>query len=160
MGSKNIDKLLENREKSSYELIEVLQDVQENYGYLPEDILRAASEKLEVPLIEVYRVANFYKAFTLKPRGEHLLTAYMGTACHVRGAPKFLDEVLGQLNIRPGETTEDGKFTVETVNCLGACALGPIVIVDGKYYEHMTAGKLRDLIQKVSKKSKKKVKVS
>jgi len=159
MGFKNIDKLLENRKKSSYELIEVLQDVQENYNYLPEDILRTISEKLEVPLIEVFRVANFYKAFTLKPRGEHLLTACMGTACYVRGAPKFLDEVLGQLNVRPGETTEDGKFTVETVSCLGACAMGPIVILDGKYYDHMTAGKLRDLIQKVLKKDKKKVKV-
>ncbi len=159
MGFKNIDKLLKNRKKSSYELIEVLQDVQENYNYLPEDILRIVSEKLEVPLIEVFRVASFYKAFTLKPRGEHLLTACMGTACHVRGAPKFLDEVLGQLNIRPGETTEDGKFTVETVNCLGACALGPIVILDGKYYDHMTAGKLRELIQKVLKKSKRKVRV-
>ncbi len=159
MGFKNIDKILKNRKKSSYDLIEVLQDVQENYSYLPEDILRTVSEKLEVPLIEIFRVANFYKAFTLKPRGEHLLTACMGTACHVRGAPKFLDEVLGQLNIRPGETTEDGEFTVETVNCLGACALGPIVVLDGKYYDHMTSRKLRDLIQKVLKKSKKKVKV-
>ena len=160
MGSKNIDKLLENRKNSPNELIEVLQDVQENYDYLPEDVLKTISEKLEIPLIEVFRVANFYKAFTLKPRGEHLLTACMGTACYVRGAPKFLDEVLGQLNVRPGETTEDGKFTVETVSCLGACALGPIVVLDGKYYDHMTAGKLRNLIQKVRKKSKKKVKVS
>ncbi len=160
MHSKNIDHLFKNRKKSSYELIEVLQDVQENYGYLQEDILRTVSEKLEVPLIEIFRVANFYKSFKLKPDGEHLFTACMGTACHVRGAPKFLDEILGQLNIRPGETTEDGKFTVETVNCLGACALGPIVILDGKYYDHMTAGKLRNLIQKVLKKSKKKAKVS
>ena len=160
MVSKNIDKLLKNRKKSSYDLIEVLQDVQENYDYLPEDILKTVSEKLEVPLIEVFRVANFYKAFKLKPDGEHLLTACMGTACHVRGASKFLDEVLGQLNIRPGETTKDGKFTVETVNCLGACAMGPIVILDGKYHDLMTAGKLRDLIQKVLKKSEKEVKAS
>jgi len=159
MGSKNIDKLLENREKSPNELIEVLQDVQENYDYLPEDILKIVSEKLEVPLIEVFRVANFYKAFTLKPRGEHLITVCMGTACYVRGAPRFLDEVLGQLSVRPGETTDDGKFTVETVSCLGACALGPVVILDGKYYDHMTAGKLRDLIQKVPEKNEKKVKV-
>ncbi len=159
MVLKNIGELLENRKKSSCELIEVLQDVQENYGYLPEDILKTVSEKLEVPLIEVFRVANFYKTFKLKPMGEHLLTACMGTACYVRGAPKFLDEVLGQLNVRPGETTEDGKFTVETVNCLGACALGPIVVLDGKYYDHMTAGKLRNLIQKVLDKSKEKVKV-
>ncbi len=156
---RKVNNILKDKGKSSCELIEVLQDVQQAYNYLPEEALRAVSKKLEAPLIEVFRVANFYKAFTLKPRGEHLLTACMGTACYVRGAPKFLDEVLGQLNVRPGETTEDGKFTVETVNCLGACALGPIVILDGKYYDHMTSRKLRDLIQKVLKKSKKKVKV-
>ncbi len=142
-------------QKSSHELIEVLQDVQKEHNYLPEDKLRAVSEELNVPLIEVFRVANFYKAFTLKPRGRHLLTVCMGTACHVRGAPKFLDEVLGQLNVRPGETTEDGEFTVETVNCLGACALGPVVVLDEKYYDHMSAGKLRTLIQEALKKEEK-----
>lgn len=153
-----IDKLktiLKNR-NSSNELIEALQDIQSTYNYLSEQALRTVSEKLEVPLIEVFRVAHFYKAFTLKPRGKHLLTVCVGTACHVRGAPKFLDEVLGQLNIRPGETSEDGMFTVETVNCLGACALGPVVILDGKYYDHMTAGKLRNLIKKVREKRPKK----
>ncbi len=153
MHTEKLDNILETTGKSSSELIEVLQEVQKTYNYLPEDILRNVSEKLEVPLIEVFRVANFYKAFTLKPRGEHILTVCMGTACHVRGAPKFLDEVLGQLGIKPGETTEDGEFTVETVNCLGACALGPVVVLDGKYYDHMTAGKLRVLIQKYRNKS-------
>ncbi len=152
MVLKKVDNILKNRKKTSCELIEILQDVQGAYNYLPEDVLRIVSERLEVPLIEVFRVANFYKAFTLKPRGKHLLTACMGTACHVRGAPKFLDEVLGLLNIKPGETTKDGEFTVETVNCLGACALGPIVVLDGKYYDHMTTGKLRALIQKIRKK--------
>ena len=155
MASKKLSIILKNRKKSSSELIEVLQDVQKTYNYLPEEALKTISEKLEDPIIEVFRVANFYKAFTLKPRGKHLLTICMGTACHVRGAPKFLDEVLGQLNVKPGQTTEDGKFTVETVNCLGACALGPVVVLDGKYYDHMTARKLRTLIQKVSKKTKK-----
>ncbi len=153
MHMEKLNNILEKTGKSSSELIEVLQEVQKTYSYLPEDILRVVSEKLEVPLIEVFRVANFYKTFTLKPRGEHVLTVCMGTACHVRGAPKFLDEVLGQLGIKPGETTEDGEFTVETVNCLGACALGPVVVLDGKYYDHMTAGKLRVLIQKYRNKS-------
>lgn len=152
---KKINSILNSTEGNSNELIEVLQDVQKSYNYLPEDVLKIVSEKLNVPLIEVFRVANFYKAFTLKPKGKHLLTICMGTACHVRGAPKFLDEVLGQLNIKPGETTEDNKFTVETVNCLGACALGPVVILDGKYYDHMTAGKLRALIQETQNKSHK-----
>ena len=155
LKAKDIDAILEGRSGASCDLIEVLQDVQEAYGFLPEDVLRLVSERLEVPLIEVFRVANFYKAFTLKPRGKHLLTVCMGTACHVRGAPKLADEVLGQLNVKPGQTTEDGQFTVETVNCLGACALGPIVVLDGKYYNHMTPGKLRVLIKEFTDKDEK-----
>ena len=107
------------------------------------------SERLGVPLIEVYRVANFYKAFSLSPRGRHLITVCMGTACHVRGALRMLDEVIGQLGVEPGETTEDGVFTVETVNCLGVCALGPVVVLDGRYHDHMTPRKLRKLVQSV-----------
>lgn len=159
MSRKKIDGILKNREKSSRELIEVLQDLQETHSYLPEKELREVSKKLEVPIIEVFRVANFYKAFTLKPRGKHLLTVCMGTACHVRGAPKLADEILGQLNVKPGETTKDGEFTVEIVNCLGACALGPIAILDGKYYDNMTPRKLRLLVQKTCKKRRKKLKV-
>ncbi|MCK4851725.1 MAG: NAD(P)H-dependent oxidoreductase subunit E [Candidatus Omnitrophica bacterium] len=154
--AKRVDTILKGREGASGELIEALQDIQDAFKYLPEEALRSVSEKMAVPLIEVFRVANYYKAFTLQPRGRHLLTVCMGTACHVRGAPRFLDEVLGQLDIKPGETTEDGDFTVETVNCLGACALGPVVVLDGKYHDHMTAGKLRALIQgTLSKKAKK-----
>lgn len=152
---KKINKILKNTERVSGNLIEVLQDVQETYRYLPEGVLRIVSERLKLPLIEVFRVANFYKAFSLLPRGRHLLTACMGTACHVRGAPKFLDEILGELHVKPRETTKDGEFTVETVNCLGACALGPVVVLDGKYYSHMTTGKLRGLIRDVRKKTKK-----
>lgn len=153
-----INRILKNKQGVSGELIEVLQVVQKIYSYLPEEVLRTVSQRLEAPLIEVFRVANFYKAFTLKPRGKHLLVVCMGTACHVRGAPKFLDEVLGQLNVKPGETTKDGQFTVETVNCLGACALGPLVVLDGKYYDHMTTGELRSLIQAARRKRKKKQK--
>jgi NADH:ubiquinone oxidoreductase subunit E len=146
---KKIDAILKKRAKEPGELIEVLQDVQAAYKYLPEDVLRIVAKKLAVPVIEVFRVANFYKAFTLKPRGKHLITVCLGTACHVRGAPKFLDEVLGQLKIKPGESTQDGVFSVETVNCLGACALGPVVVLDGKYHDHMTSAKLRVLIKNV-----------
>ena len=130
-------------------LIEVLQDVQETEGYIPQEVMCAVSERLRVPLIEVYRVANFYKAFSLKPRGKHVVTVCMGTACHVRSAARMLDEVAGQLGIEPGETTLDQLFTVESVNCLGACALGPVVVLDGTYHHHMTPGKLRKLIQSV-----------
>ena len=130
-------------------LVEVLQDIQEASGYLSEDAIRATSERLRVPLIEVYRVASFYKAFSLQPRGKHVITVCAGTACHVRGAPRMLDEVAGQLGIEPGETTDDGLFTVECVNCLGACALAPVVVLDGVYHHHMTPGKLRKLIQTI-----------
>ena len=107
------------------------------------------SEALEVPLIEVFRLANFYKAFSLKPRGRHLITVCEGTACHVQGSPRLVEEALSQLDVEPGETTKDGAFTVETVNCVGACALAPVVIIDGKYYDHMTSGKLRGLLEAV-----------
>lgn len=147
------ERLLEGKEGASTELIEILQDVQDTYNYLPEEVLRTVAEKLHVPQIEVFRVANFYKAFTLQPRGTHLLTFCMGTACHVRGAQKLTDEITALLGIKPGETSKDGKFTVESVNCLGACALGPIAVLDGKYYDHMTPAKLRALVQDVSQES-------
>ena len=128
------------------DLIEVLQDIQTECSYLPEDALRAVSEKLSVPLIEVFRAANFFKAFTLVPRGRHLITVCQGTACHVRGGSRLLDAVSAQLRVSPGETTADGAFTLEAVNCLGACALGPVIVMDGKYYAHMSPDRLRKLI--------------
>jgi NADH:ubiquinone oxidoreductase subunit E len=147
-----LEEVLSARSCEPDQLIEVLQDVQDAEGHISEDAMRIVSQRLAVPLIEVYRVANFYKAFSLKPRGRHLITVCLGTACHVRGAPRMLDEVLGQLGINPGETTADGLFTIEAVNCLGACALGPVVILDGRCHDHMSPAKLRRLIQAVTKK--------
>ena len=131
-------------EGCSSDLIEVLQDIQSQCNYLPEDALRAVAERLSVPLIEVFRAANFFKAFTLVPRGRHLITVCQGTACHVRGASRLLDAVSGRLRLSPGETTGDGAFTLEAVNCLGACALGPVIVMDGKCYAHMTPDRLRN----------------
>jgi NADH:ubiquinone oxidoreductase subunit E len=113
--------------------------------------MRTTSERLGVPLIEVYRVANFYKAFKLTPLGKYVLTFCLGTACHVRGGPLLLNEAAGQLGVEPGQTTEDGLFTVERVNCLGACALGPVVAVNGDYHDRMTPAKLRRLIKSIRK---------
>jgi len=129
----------------------VLQDVQKNDGYISEEAMRAMSQGLGMPLIEVYRAASFYKAFRLKPSGKNVLTMCMGTACHVRGARLLLDQAIGQLGIKPGEVTPDGLFSIERVNCLGACALGPIVNVNGSYYHNMTPGKLRKLIETLSR---------
>ena len=145
----SVEAIVSARKGRASQLIEVLQDLQEAQGYVSEEAMSVVSERLGVPLIEVYRVANFYRAFSLAPRGRHLITVCTGTACHVRGAPRMLDEVLGQLGVNPGETTDDGRFTVESVNCLGACALGPVVVLDGVYHDHMTPGKLRKLIQSV-----------
>ncbi|MFH1266957.1 MAG: NAD(P)H-dependent oxidoreductase subunit E [Planctomycetota bacterium] len=147
--TETVESLVSSRQGMPSQLIEVLQDVQEAHGYISESAMSTVSAGLGVPLIEVYRVASFYKAFCLAPRGRHLITVCMGTACHVRGAPRMFDEVLGQLGVRAGETTDDGAFTVERVNCLGACALGPVVVLDGVYHAHMTPGNLRKLIQSV-----------
>ena len=139
-------------DKESYQLIEVLQDIQEEKGYLPEEQLKSVSEKLDVPLIEVFRVANFYKAFKLEPSGKYLITVCTGTACHVRGADTLVEQALAKLKTKAGETTADQLFTVETVNCVGACALGPVIIVNGKYYDHMSADKIGNLIESLRKK--------
>ena len=129
-------------------VISILQDVQSEYHYLPEDALRAVASQLDIPLIQVFGVATFFKAFSLKPRGEHTVSVCLGTACHVRGAPAVLDEAKRQLGIDPSETTEDMQFSLETVNCLGACALGPIVVVDGKYHGQMSSGKVKKVLNK------------
>ena len=147
--TESVEQIVNSRQGMPSQLIEVLQDVQQAQGYICEAAMATASARLGVPLIEVYRVASFYKAFCLAPRGRHVITVCMGPACHVRGAPRMFDEVLGQLGVRAGETTDDGAFTVERVNCLGACALGPIAVLDGVYHAHMTPGKLRKLIQSV-----------
>jgi NADH:ubiquinone oxidoreductase subunit E len=150
MPPQTLDKILEKRRSQPGQLIEALQDVQENYGYISEEAMQDVSQGLGVPLMEVYRVASFYKAFRLKPPGKNVLTMCLGTACHVRGARLLLDQATGQLGVKPGEVTPDGLFSVEHVNCLGACALGPIVSENGSYHHHMTPGKLRKLIDTLS----------
>jgi len=129
-------------------LISILQDIQAEYHYLPEETLRHIAKRLNLPLIQVYGVATFFKAFSLKPQGKHKCSVCLGTACHVRGAPSILNELERQLGIKSGETTEDMEFTLESVNCLGACALGPVVVVDGKYHGQMNAGKVKKMMAK------------
>ncbi|MGA2797149.1 MAG: NAD(P)H-dependent oxidoreductase subunit E [Thermoguttaceae bacterium] len=141
-----VEAILEGKGTRPFDVMEALQDIQAEFRYLPEEAICRVSETLGIPLIEVFRLANFYKAFSLKPRGRHLVTVCEGTACHVQGSPRLVEEVLMQLEVQRGETTKDGEFTVETVNCVGACALAPVVIIDGRYYDHMTAGKLRNLL--------------
>lgn len=147
MPPQTLGQIVEGRRSQPSQLIEVLQDVQKDYDYISTEAMQIVSRDLGVPLIEVYRVASFYKAFRLKPSGKNVLTICMGTACHVRGAGLLLDQATGQLGVKPGEVTPDGLFSVEYVNCLGACALGPIVVANGSYHHHMTPAKLRRLIE-------------
>jgi len=151
MPPQTLDQIMEGRRSQPNQLIEVLQDVQQNYGYIPREVIKSVSRELGVPLIEVYRVASFYKAFRLKPSGKNVLTMCTGTACHVRGSHLLLDHAISQLGVKPGEVTPDGLFSIEHVNCLGACALGPIVAENGTYHHHMTPGKLRKLIETLSR---------
>ena len=132
------------------ELIAILQDIQAEYNYLPQDALRNVSQTLSIPLIDVVGVATFYRAFSLKPRGKHVITVCLGTACHVRGGPKILDAFERKLSIKAEETTKDNLFTLEIVNCLGACALGPITVIDGNYYGQMKIKMVDNLVKKFS----------
>lgn len=145
MGSK-LDSILLKHGHNHSHIIQILQDIQVVYNYLPEDALRYVSDKLKMPLSKIYSIATFYSAFSLTPRGRHLCTVCMGTACHVRGAPRVLDRITEKLKIQPGETTDDNMFTLETVNCLGACALAPIVVIDGRYYGQTTVNKIDKLL--------------
>jgi NADH-quinone oxidoreductase subunit E len=148
---KKVDAIVDSYGCNRDSLISILQDAQSEYHYLPEDVIRRVAARLRLPIIQVYGVATFFKAFSLTPRGEHLVHVCLGTACHVRGAPAVLDEVKRQLGVESGETSKDMKFTLETVNCLGACALGPILVVDGNYQGQMRPGKVKSALKQYRK---------
>ena len=150
---KKISKFVEGLlEKHDGLLIPTLQDIQEHYNYLTEEALREVAKKSGIPLRDVYGVATFYNAFSLNPKGKHIITICLGTACHVREGAKIVDVLSKKLGINPGQTTPDLQFTLQTVNCLGCCAIGPIVVVDGEYYGQMTPQKALNQIKKLIKK--------
>lgn len=130
------------------QLVSVLQDVQAEYYYLPKEALVQVSESMAIPLSQIYSLATFFRAFSLKPRGKHLINVCLGTACHVRGASKVLEQIERSLGIERGETSEDLKFTLETVNCMGACALAPVVKIDEEYSGQMKTNKVDPLLSK------------
>jgi NADH-quinone oxidoreductase subunit E len=142
-----VDSLVKKHGEKKDALIPLLQDIQSDLNWLPEDALKAVAEKLQIPLMDVYGVASFYRTFSLKPRGKHIITVCVGTACHVRGGQRIVDEIGRRLEIAPGETTQDKNFTLETVNCLGCCAIGPIVMIDGEYYGEMTTRKVGSVLE-------------
>jgi NADH-quinone oxidoreductase subunit E len=147
----NLDNVIGLYGNDSSQLIGILQDVQKEYNYLPLVAMMQVSERLKVPFSRLYSIATFFKAFSLQPRGKHIITVCMGTACHVRKAPRIVDEISRSLGINAGETTPDRIFTLETVNCLGTCALGPVAVVDGKYYGNLTVKKIGALLKKYEK---------
>jgi len=143
-----ITKIVEKHDKDRGEIITVLEEIQTEYGYLPEEALRIVSDKTKRSLVDIYGIATFYRLFSLKPRGKHLVCACLGTACHVRGASRVVEELQSQLGIQAGETTSDKEFTLETVNCLGACALGPVVVIDGHYFSKVKKSGISQLLEK------------
>jgi NADH-quinone oxidoreductase subunit E len=135
-------------------LIPILQDFQATYNYLPPVALNMVSQTLDVPLIDIISVASFYNAFSLEPKGEHQITVCVGTACHVRGAPLILEEFERNLDIKAGHTREDGKYSLDSVACLGCCAIGPVVVADGEYYAQTSIRNAGKIVKKLEKKEK------
>lgn len=156
INTKDLSAIVDKYHEEKSSLIAVLQDIQEKYHWLPPEVIQFVSDRLSIPLIDVYSVVTFYRAFSLTPRGKHILTVCLGTACHVRGAPMVLDRFKSLLKIDPGCTTGDGRFTLESVNCLGACALAPIVVVDGHYHGQTTVKKIDQIFEKHKKKRSRK----
>ena len=151
MNPENIDKIIDsyNREKSM--LISILHDIEHEYNYLPRTALEIVADRLKLPMNQIYGVATFFKSFHLTPRGKHLIRICLGIACHVRGGPRVLEAIERKLNIKAGETTKDLGFTLERVNCLGSCALGPFVVIDDKYFGNMNPTKTQSLLRKYDK---------
>lgn len=144
---RSVDKILNRYADVASSIIQVLQDIQELHNYLPKEVLEHVARTAHIPLARIYSIATFYSAFSLKPRGEHLVTVCMGTACHVRGAPTILEELQRRLGIKPFENTKDMKYSLETVNCLGCCAIGPIVVKDGSYHGEFKLDEVSKLLE-------------
>ncbi len=143
-----VDGVVDKYEQKPWALISILQDIQEEAGYLPPEVLRRVAEKMDIPLTQIYGVATFYRSLSLTPQGRHIVTFCMGTACHVRGSDRVLTEVGDLLGVEPGQTTADGEFTLKVANCLGACAIGPVMVLDGQYHGKISASKAKKLLVK------------
>ena len=147
-SSRRVDSIIDSYVGKKELLISLLQDIQAEFNYLPRDVLVRVSQKLDIPLSQLFSIATFFRAFSLEPRGRHLVTVCLGTACHVRGAQRMVDKLERDYDLRAGGTTEDSRFTLETVNCLGCCALGPVLVVDAKYESQMNPDKLDRVLRR------------
>jgi NADH-quinone oxidoreductase subunit E len=152
MEKAEIEKILDRYDRQPGQIIAILHEIQESDRYLPEDALRYVAEQLKISVSQIFHIATFYKAYSLKPKGKHLCNVCLGTACHVRGAPLVLEQLERKLGIKNGDTTEDMEYSLSTVNCLGACALGPLVTVDGDYFGNMNTAKVEKMLEQVKSK--------
>ncbi|KPK73292.1 MAG: hypothetical protein AMJ84_02470 [Acidithiobacillales bacterium SM23_46] len=135
-------------------LVEMLQDIQDEYHYIPSEAIETMAHEVAVPVGQIYHLATFFKGFSLEPRGEHVLSVCMGTACHVKGAPRIVDACARELGIKEGETSKDGRFTLETVRCLGCCGLAAVMTVNEDLHGHVTAAKIPRLLRRYKEKGK------
>ncbi len=156
MTSDQLEKILKRHDHQKSSLLAILQDIQAMANYLPRKTLEEVAQRLQVPLTQIYYLATFYRAFSLTPRGRHLVTVCTGTACHVKGAASILNTLERELKVKAGETTSDKKYTLETVNCLGSCAQAPLVVIDGAYHGKMLGAKVLSLLKGDKKSASKK----
>ncbi len=147
MDLTKVDAIIENYDGDATSLLAIMQDVQDQENYLPREAVNHISTKLDVPVSRIYSMATFFESFHLEPRGKHICTVCMGTACHVRGAQRLVEHLERELKVKSGGTTEDLQFTLEEVNCVGACALGPLVIIDGEYHGNVTSTRLTKAVK-------------
>jgi len=147
MDNERIDQIIDKHHCEPSSLIQVLLEIQSENHWLPKEALERVGERLQVPLTRIQHIATFYKAFSLVPKGRHEIHICLGTACHVRGAPRVLDTVQELIGIKPGETDLDLKFSLQTVNCLGCCALGPVLEIDGKTHGKMVPGEMAEVLK-------------
>jgi NADH-quinone oxidoreductase subunit E len=138
-----VDAILERHGRSREALIQILLDIQKEFRWLPREVLERVGRSLDVPLNHLYNLTTFYAHFSLVPKGRHPMSVCLGTACHVRGAERLLEQVGAAVGLKPGETSADEKFSLDTVNCLGACALGPVMVADGEYFSNPTPDAIR-----------------
>ncbi|MDP6117042.1 MAG: NADH-quinone oxidoreductase subunit NuoE [Planctomycetota bacterium] len=148
MNLEMLDEIMREYDYGESGLISMLQDIQREENYLPESEMRAVAERVGVPASRIYSLATFYKSFSLKPRGKHLVNVCTGTACHVKGGDRLMDKCTRELDVEPGETTDDGNFTVEPVRCVGCCGLAPVVVVDGEFQGKMTQRKVSKMLER------------
>ena len=141
--------ILEKYPKEKNQLIAILNDVQEKYGYIPKQAQMVISEELSIPMAEIYGVITFYSRFTLTPKGKYNISICLGTACYVKGSQKLLDRAKERLKIEPGQVTEDGKFSIDDVRCVGACGLAPVFTVNGEVYGKATVKKLDEVLDEI-----------